>query len=227
MSNSPPLHFPPPSSSPLSLSLPVFPSLPREKRKGRRLPLKNKKKQEKNKEEEKNQLTRDTSYPMPTVAWLNGHAFAGGLMLAIHHDYRVQNPAKGFLCVNELEFGAPLKPAMAGTFREKLPPATYRDLVLEARRFPGPAALAAGLVDALGGLDEVLALVRARKLVDKGKTGIYGTLKAEMYRGALAFLGPEDHVREEAREQVLLRQEDARRDEARAKLDAVAAKAKI
>lgn len=46
---------------------------------------------------------------MPTVAWMNGHAFAGGLMLAMHHDYRVMNAERGFACLNELEFGAPLK----------------------------------------------------------------------------------------------------------------------
>lgn len=34
---------------------------------------------------------------MPTVALLNGHTFAGGLILAMHHDYRIQNPTKGFL----------------------------------------------------------------------------------------------------------------------------------
>ena len=33
---------------------------------------------------------------MPTIALLNGHAFAGGLMLAMHHDYRIMNPSKGF-----------------------------------------------------------------------------------------------------------------------------------
>lgn len=50
------------------------------------------------------------TYPMPTVALMPGHAFAAGLMTAMYHDYRVFNPSRGFLCLNELEFGAPLKP---------------------------------------------------------------------------------------------------------------------
>ncbi|KAI1501075.1 enoyl-CoA hydratase/isomerase family protein [Biscogniauxia marginata] len=130
------------------------------------------------------------TYPMPTVALINGHGFAGGLMLAMHHDYRVfTGGGKGYACVNELEFGAPLLPPMSSIFRIKLAPATYRDLVLEARRFDARAALDAGLVDAVGGLDAALALIAERNLVRKGTTGVYGVLKAEMYRESVALLG--------------------------------------
>ena len=31
------------------------------------------------------------------------------LMMAMAHDYRIMNPHKGFLCLNELDFGAGLK----------------------------------------------------------------------------------------------------------------------
>ncbi|KAJ5091139.1 hypothetical protein NUU61_006009 [Penicillium alfredii] len=133
---------------------------------------------------------RFLTYPMPTVCLLNGHAFAGGFMLAMYHDYRIQNPEKGFLCVNELEFGVPLQTPMMSIFREKLTPTTFRDVVLEARRFGGPDSLRAGIVDALGGLDEALAL--SQKLQGKAATGIYGTMKEEMY--ARVLIGLDDHA---------------------------------
>lgn len=126
---------------------------------------------------------------MPTVALLNGHAFAGGLMLAAAQDYRLAPSPRGFLCLNELLFGAPLKPAMSALFRHKVPPATYRSLVLEARRFPGDEAVAAGLADAVAtGLGDALAFVRERDLASKSRTGVYGVLKAEMHSGLLEFL---------------------------------------
>lgn len=75
------------------------------------------------------------TYPMPTVALMNGHAFAGGLMLAMMHDYRVMNPHKGFVCLNEVELGAPLRPPMTAVFRMKLSGGTLRKMVLEAYRF--------------------------------------------------------------------------------------------
>ncbi|KAH8878997.1 ClpP/crotonase [Thozetella sp. PMI_491] len=172
-------------------------------------------------------FARLLTYPMPTIALLNGHAFAGGLMLAIHHDYRVQNPTRGFVCINELEFGVPLKAGMSGTFRAKLPPATYRHLVLEARRFGGPASVEAGLVDAVGGLDEVRALVRDRRLTEKAKTGVYGLLKAEMYREPLALLGPADHEREDGRERELLKMDEQRKKAAESKVKEILGKTKL
>lgn len=151
---------------------------------------------------------------MPTLALLNGHAFAAGFMLAMHHDYRVFSPARGFLCLNEVEFGAPLAPPMSGIFRLKCAPQTYRALVLEARRFGGRDALAAGLVDAVGGLPEALALVSEKGLTAKGRTGVYGALKAEMYRECVEYLGGWDAEAEQRRrvEEVdEKRREDGRR----------------
>lgn len=147
---------------------------------------------------------------MPTVCLLNGHAFAGGFMLAMYHDYRVQNPEKGFLCINELEFGVPLQTPMMSIFREKLAPVTFRNVVLEARRWGGKEALPAGIVDALGGLDEVLGLIQERKLLNKAATGIYGTMKEEMY--ARVLNGLDDHAGNLAwREKVEDRNEELQR----------------
>ena len=75
------------------------------------------------------------TYPMPTLALVNGHAFAGGLMLAMMQDYRVMNPHKGFLCLNELELGVELRPPMVGVFREKVSASALRKMLLEAHRF--------------------------------------------------------------------------------------------
>ncbi|KAI1821975.1 enoyl-CoA hydratase/isomerase [Xylaria intraflava] len=153
---------------------------------------------------------RFLTYPMPTVAMINGHAFAGGIMLAMHHDYRVfTDGGRGFACVNELEFGAPLPPPLSAIFRVKTTPSVYRSLVLEAKRFNHTAALEAGLVDAVGEMDAVLKLIQDRKLVDKGTQGSYGWLKEEMYGEVIALLnvknpapsGPSDVTRAEKKRQ--------------------------
>ncbi|KAF4471427.1 enoyl- hydratase isomerase [Fusarium albosuccineum] len=133
---------------------------------------------------------RFLTYPMPTVALLNGHAFAGGLMLATSQDYRLAPTPRGFLCLNELVFGAPLKPAMSALFREKYSHATYRSLVLEAKRFTGEEAVASGLADGLApqGVDDLLKFVKDKELMTKSKSGVYGVLKAEMYTRLVEFM---------------------------------------
>ncbi|EAQ86975.1 hypothetical protein CHGG_08228 [Chaetomium globosum CBS 148.51] len=84
---------------------------------------------------------------------------------------------------------------------------------MEARRYGGPAAMAAGLVDGVGGLEAALGLVRERGLAKKAATGIYGLMKAEMYRESVALLGREGHEEGEVRDRVLVEGEERRRGE--------------
>ena len=163
---------------------------------------------------------------MPTISLLNGHAFAGGFMLAMYHDYRIQNPTRGFLCVNELDFGVDLQAPMMTIFREKLVPTSFRDVVLGAKRWSGPESHRAGIVDEVGGLEEALKLIRERGLLSKAETGIYGTMKEEMYRGSLGLL--DDHEGNLAwRERVEQKKDGIREDGIRAVGDWEKQKAKL
>jgi len=128
------------------------------------------------------------TYPMPTVALVNGHAFAGGLMTAMMHDYRIMNPHKGFLCLNELDFGAALRPPMASVFRVKLSMTTFRNMVLESRRYAAREALKEGIIDGVGGIDETLAFIGERKLTQKAAGTSYGSIKEELYREVIKDL---------------------------------------
>lgn len=123
-------------------------------------------------------------------------------MLAMHHDYRIFNPKRGYMCMNELDFGAPLKPAMLSVFESKVSPTTYRDIILEAKRFNGPDALEAKLVDKLGGWEQVVELIEERKLKEKAKSGVLTVMKEEMYRDTIgALAGWDDQVVKEEKVQ--------------------------
>ena len=152
---------------------------------------------------------------MPTIALLPGHAFAAGFMTAMMHDYRLMNPHRGFLCLNELDFGAPLKPPMASIFRQKVPsPNTYRTMILESKRYGALEGLKEGLLDGLGGVEEVLVFVREMGLTDRGKTGVYGRLKEEMWRETVGLLDEVDEGErrgEMETERLARRQEEEKR----------------
>ncbi|KAL1588781.1 hypothetical protein WHR41_02557 [Cladosporium halotolerans] len=162
---------------------------------------------------------RILTYPMPTVALVNGHAFAGGFMLAMMHDYRIMNPHRGFLCLNELALGVGLRPPMCGVFREKVKATTFRRIILEVVRFKALNALEEGLVDSLGDLEETLKFIGELDLVGKAQPGmsgqaVYGVLKREMYRETVEYLERGDE--EDARDLAIAekqKREDLARDE--------------
>ncbi|RUS17350.1 ClpP/crotonase-like domain-containing protein [Endogone sp. FLAS-F59071] len=139
-------------------------------------------------------LSRLCTFPIPTVAAINGHAFAGGCVFAMAHDYRVMRSDRGFICMNEIDFGAPIPPGMTALLRTKMQPHTFRDVALLGRRFGGGEALEHHIVDEIvkGTEEEVLrqATMMAIKVSVKAKSGAsaYQMIKAEMYGEVVNYL---------------------------------------
>jgi len=137
---------------------------------------------------------------MPTVALMNGHCYAAGLMLAMAHDYRLAPTPRGFFCLPELTYGLPLTPAMVAIFRHKIGPTALRDLTLEAAQLTGQQVVDMGVADALAaGPDDAWAFIAQRKLTEKAKSGVYGTIKAEVHKDLIKELAGEGLAAEELR----------------------------
>src|SRR4051812_22098101 len=97
------------------------------------------------------------SFPRPVVAAVNGHAIAGGLILALCADHRVcVTSADAKLGLTELRAGIPYPAAAIGVVRAELPPATARRLVLGAALVGPEQALELGVVDELRAPGELL-----------------------------------------------------------------------
>ena len=85
--------------------------------------------------------------PFPTVAAVNGHAFAGGAFLALSCDYRIMREDRGWICISEVDAGVPLPQGMMEFLRLRLPANTVRDAVLTGKRYDADDAIEAGFVD--------------------------------------------------------------------------------
>ena len=85
--------------------------------------------------------------PIPSVAALNGHAFAGGAMLALACDFRVMRTDRGFFCIPEIDLGLPLHPGMAAIIQARLPKLTAHEAIVTGKRYGGAEALQRGIVD--------------------------------------------------------------------------------
>lgn len=132
---------------------------------------------------------RVLSLPVPTIAAIQGHAFAGGGMLALAHDFRVMRADRGYFCLPEVDINIPFSRGMSALIQGRLAKKTAHEAMTTGRRYGGEDALAAGIVDRIAHSDDVLstALELARPLA--GKAGpTLGTIKARMYPDALAAL---------------------------------------
>lgn len=133
-------------------------------------------------------FARMITFPMPTVAAINGHAFASGALLAFAHDFRIMRIDRGFICMPEIDIKIPLTPGLLKLIRARVSESVFRDLILRGIRFGGNEAKKVGLVDDAVDKDEVLprSIALAASLATKDKN-IYGILKRMMF-GEVAIL---------------------------------------
>lgn len=94
-------------------------------------------------------------FPRPVVAAVNGHAIAGGFILALCADYRVGS-TEGKYGVTELKAGVGYPAVAMAVVRAELPAPAARRLILSADVVDAKAALDAGAFDEVAEPDEVL-----------------------------------------------------------------------
>ena len=102
-------------------------------------------------------LGRVLSFPAITVAAINGHAFGAGALLTVAHDFAVMRADRGYWCMPEADLGLPLTAEYVSLLKAKLPGRTTHEALVTGRRYGGPEALTAGVVQQVAGEDEVLA----------------------------------------------------------------------
>lgn len=130
--------------------------------------------------------------PRPTVAAINGHAIAGGCVLALAYDMRVAVDDGALIGTNEVQVGIPFPAVPLAVTRYALSPAHAREVLLGGALYDPDAACARGLVDVLVPRDDVVAeaVARARTLAPD-TLGAYAVLKAQILAPTLAALESE------------------------------------
>ncbi|WP_072687241.1 enoyl-CoA hydratase/isomerase family protein [Rhodococcus marinonascens] len=129
------------------------------------------------------------TFPMATVAAVQGHSFGAGAMLATAHDFRVMRADRGFYCLPEVTLNMPFTVGMSALVNGRLPKQTAIEAMTTGRRFGGSDALAAGIVDEIADGDGVLpaAVARASALTATRGDNLAG-IKRGIHHQALAAL---------------------------------------
>jgi enoyl-CoA hydratase/carnithine racemase len=119
-------------------------------------------------------------FPRPVVAAVNGHAVAGGMILALCADLRVVGP-QGKFGVTEIKVGIPYPVAAMAVVKAEIAPPAQRRWVLTGELVDAAAAVAAGAFDELVPQDAVLdrALEVAAELAANPRAA-YETVKRQL-----------------------------------------------
>jgi enoyl-CoA hydratase/carnithine racemase len=140
-------------------------------------------------------LARVLALPVVTVAALQGHTFAAGAMLSLAHDFRVMRADRGYWCLPEATIGIPFSRGMSALIQARLTPQSAHEAMVSARRYGGPEAVAAGIVDQAVDEDAVRPTAVEVAGSQAGKAGaVLGTIKARMYASVLDTLRDKDNA---------------------------------
>jgi enoyl-CoA hydratase len=86
------------------------------------------------------------SYPRPTVAAINGHAYAGGLITALNCDFRISAEGRYDYCLNEVPIGIPMPAVYLEIIRYAVGTSVASRASLFGEKFDAQAALKLGIV---------------------------------------------------------------------------------
>ncbi len=133
------------------------------------------------------------TFPIPTVCAINGHGFGAGLMISLCHDVRIMRRDRGFLCANEVEIGIAIPEPELALFKHKMSASAFFETIQLAKRWTGETAQAAGFVEQIADLDDLLplALDRAKSLAKLANNrDVYQWMKEHTYGENAAINGP-------------------------------------
>lgn len=135
-------------------------------------------------------LARILTFPAPTVAAVNGHAFGAGAFALIAHDHAVMRDDRGFVCWPEVHLGMPFSPGLMAMVEGLLTPATAREATVTGRRYTAEDAVAAGFVERAAPLDQLMTTAAEIGLpLASTAEGSIGRIKRRLHRHIDEALG--------------------------------------
>ena len=127
--------------------------------------------------------------PLPTLAAINGHAIAGGCVLALQADYRMMADGPAQIGLSEAQLGIALPPIVIETLRSQMPPASLIPVAYEGRLLGPSVAVLLGLVHEVVPAAELGARAVERVARLAGAKGqAFAAIKHELRQPAVAAI---------------------------------------
>lgn len=139
-------------------------------------------------------VTRLFLHPAPTVALVNGHAIAGGCILAQACDWRLGMASeKARIGLNELALGACIPPACLRVVRYRLPSEHVERVIFGAKLCSVAEAHALGLLDEVVAEDAMNTALTRLQAWSAHPRSTYNVVKQSLRGPAVRLTSEEQH----------------------------------
>jgi len=126
------------------------------------------------------------SFPRPTIAAVNGHAIAGGCVLALACDLRVAADGDFRIGLNEVQVGIPFPGVAFEIARSALASERIREVMLTGALYSPREALTRGLADEVVEAEELNArAIAIARTLGSDSLEAYATAKAQLSAPAM------------------------------------------
>jgi len=137
-------------------------------------------------------LRRILLYPMPTIAAITGHAFAGGAIMSCCFDFRFMRSDRGFFCFPEVDLGIPFWPGMVAMVKKAIPQYKLDEMYYLGTRLTGAECEEHRIVVKSLPMDELMPAVMAFAGGLGKKRGYYLAQKERMNAPIVKIIDEED-----------------------------------
>jgi enoyl-CoA hydratase/carnithine racemase len=131
-------------------------------------------------------------YPMPTIAAISGHAFAGGAIMSCAFDFRFMRSDRGFFCFPEVDLGIPFLPGMIALIGKAIPQYKVEELHYTGKRATAEECAAHHIVTKACHINDLMheALSFAKGLNKRRE--VIAVMKQRMYQKIVHVFDVED-----------------------------------
>ncbi|MBS2026234.1 MAG: enoyl-CoA hydratase/isomerase family protein, partial [Deltaproteobacteria bacterium] len=143
-------------------------------------------------------MLRFFELPIPLIAAIDGHAIAGGTVLALQADLRLAADKPLKMGLNETQLGIGLPAIVLETLRAQVPASSLAPIAIEGKLFNPQEAHALGLVHEVLPADQLLpkAIERATALAALSPAGVR-QVKAALRRPTAQAIRATEHAETE------------------------------